>query len=120
MKHLHMLLAMIVLFLFIFQALPMLVGKVPSPSKTLKIATHLLYTLMVATGLWLFWQLYQVAGVQHWAIAKFVLLVVAVSAVIKAQKNHIKASSQAKAGLLIAAIAYVGIFVLAVTKPMIG
>ena len=78
MKHLHMLLAIIVLFIFILQALP---------------------------------------GTQHWALAKLVLLIVAASATIKAQRHYTNTPSQAKAGLMIASVAYVGIIVLAITKP---
>ncbi|MFC0819702.1 SirB2 family protein [Moraxella marmotae] len=120
MKHFHMFAAMLVLFVFIFQALPALAGKAASTSKVFKIATHVLYLALVLSGFWLFWQLYQVAGVQHWAIAKMVLLIVAVSATIKAQRNYTQAPSQAKAGLLIATVAYVGILTLAITKPMLG
>ena len=119
MKHLHMLLAIIVLLIFIFQALPMFMGKAPKVSNAIKILNHVFYTAVVLTGLVLFWQIYQVAGVQHWALAKLVLLIVAASATIKAQRNYANAPSQAKAGLIIACVAYVGIVVLAITKPIL-
>lgn len=117
MKHLHMLLAIIVLFIFILQALPMFMGKTPKASNTLKILNHVFYTAVILTGLGLFWQIYQVAGTQHWALAKLVLLIVAASATIKAQRHYTNTPSQAKAGLMIASVAYVSIIVLAITKP---
>ncbi|WP_064640020.1 SirB2 family protein [Moraxella catarrhalis] len=117
MKHLHMLLAIIVLFIFILQALPMFMGKTPKASNTLKILNHVFYTAVILTGLGLVWQIYQVAGTQHWVLAKLILLIVAASATIKAQRHYTNASSQAKAGLMIASVAYVGIIVLAITKP---
>ncbi|MCL1623191.1 SirB2 family protein [Moraxella sp. Tifton1] len=119
MKHMHMLMAFLLLFLFIIQAMPILTQKGSRSPAIMKVCNHLLYALVMASGFWLFWQLYQVAGVQHWAIAKLVLLIVAASATAKAQRNHLVASGQAKAGLLIATVAYVGIVFLAFAKPML-
>ncbi|OOS07259.1 Uncharacterized membrane protein SirB2 [Moraxella cuniculi DSM 21768] len=120
MKHLHILLAVLLLLIFIIGALPVLTGRPMRSSKAIKISTHLLYTLVICSGAWLVWQLFQVAGLQHWAIAKLVLLIVAASATVKAQKHALVAPSQAQAGLLIALVAYVGIVILAVTKPMLS
>lgn len=119
MKHVHMLMAALTLLLFAYQALMLFSGKAVRLSAAFKGIGHLIYTVLMLTGLWLFWQLYQVAGIQHWAIAKLVLLIVAVSATIKALRNQDMARSQAKAGMLIAGVAYVGIVILAVTKPML-
>lgn len=119
MKHLHMLMAVITLLIYLYQAVPIFMGKKAKRSAALTGATHLVYTVLMLTGLWLFWQLYQVAGVQHWAIAKLVLLVVAVSAAIKALRNQELAPPQAKAGMLICGVAYAGIVFLAVTKPIL-
>ena len=120
MKHFHMLLAVLTLIIFVCQALPIWMGKTAKRSAMITGASHLIYTLLMLTGLWLFWQLYQVAGVQHWAIAKLVLLVVAVSATIKALRNQAAQPSQAKAGMMIAAVGYVGILYLAMAKPLLG
>lgn len=118
MKHLHMLMAVITVGLFLYQAGLILVGKSAMSSKAFKGASHLIYLLLVGSGLYLTWALSQVAGVQHWAIAKIILLVMAVSATIKATRPSVSVS-QAKAGLMISAVAYVGIVVLAITKPML-
>lgn len=52
----------------------------------------------------------------QWVFAKIILLVAAISASIKAF-NPQATSIQSKAGIFIAALAYVGIVVLAVVKP---
>lgn len=117
MKHLHMLMAVITIALYLYQASFLVRGVKPALSKAFKGASHAIYLLLVVSGLVLFWQIYQVAGVQWWAVAKIVLLVVAVSANIKALRDG-TALPQAKAGFLIAGVAYVGIIGLAVFKPM--
>lgn len=119
MKHLHMLAAVITLLLFLYQAGFVFSSKSVTLSKGFKIVSHLVYTVLVATGLWIFWQLYQLVGLQHWAVAKIVLLIVAVSANIKSIRYQKINCSQAKAGMLIAAVAYAGILILAFTKPML-
>lgn len=117
MKHLHMLMAVITIALYLYQASFMVRAKKPTLTKAFKGASHAIYTLLVVSGLYLFWKIYQVAGFQAWAVAKIILLVVAVSAVIKAMRPS-TALPQAKAGFLIAGVAYVGIVFLAVAKPM--
>lgn len=119
MKHLHMLMAVIAILLYLYQAYLVLAGKPVALSKAFKGTSHLFYLLLVGSGLYLFWQIYQVAGVQHWALAKIVLLVVAVSANIKAIRPS-TTLAQAKAGMLLAGVAYVGMVILAFTKPMFG
>ncbi len=119
MKHVHMLMAALTLLLFVYQAAMVFSGKSVKLSAAFKGVSHLIYTVLMLTGLWLFWQLYQVAGVQHWAIAKLVLLIVAVSANIKALRNQDVAPSQAKAGMMIAAVAYAGIIYMAIAKPIL-
>lgn len=116
MKHLHMLMALITLGLFLYQMIFVFSGKQLVLSRVFKGASHLIYLLLVGTGLYLFWQLTQVAGVQHWVIAKLVLLFVAVSANIKAIRPT-NTNVQARAGMLLAAMAYLIIVILAYTKP---
>lgn len=120
MKHFHLLMVAITILLFLYQAVLVFLGKTVARSKAFTGVSHLIYTLLVISGLFLFWQLYQATGtLQHWAIAKLILLVMAVSANIKAIRNQAVSSGQAKAGMLIAGVAYVGIVVLAITKPML-
>lgn len=117
MKHLHMLMAVVTIALYLYQAGFVVRAKKPTLTKAFKGASHLIYLLLVASGLVLFWQIYQVAGFQAWVVAKIILLVVAVSANIKAIRPS-TALPQTKAGFLIAGVAYVGIVFLAVAKPM--
>lgn len=118
MKHLHMLMAVITIALYLYQASFVVRGTKPSLNKAFKGASHAVYTMLVASGLYMFWQLYQVAGFQAWAFAKLILLIMAVSASIKALRPA-TALSQAKAGFLVAGVAYVGIVWLAIAKPML-
>lgn len=117
MKHLHMLMALIAIVLFVYQASFVVRGRTVALSKAFKGVSHLFYLLLVASGLYLFWQIYQVAGLQHWAVAKIILLIVAVSANIKAIRPN-TTLAQAKAGMFLAMVSYVGILVLAISKPM--
>lgn len=115
MKHLHMLMAVITIVLFLYQLSFVVRGTKPTLNKAFKGASHAVYTTLVVSGLYMFWQLYQVAGFQAWAFAKMVLLVMAVSANIKAIRPA-TALPQAKAGFLIASVAYAGIVWLAIAK----
>ena len=117
MKHLHLLMVVITIGLFLYQTGLIFAGGQVTQSRTFKIASHIIYLLLAGSGLYLMWQLWQVSGAQHWAVVKIMLLAVAVSANIKALRAPLL--SQKKAGMVIAGIAYVGILVLAVTKPML-
>lgn len=117
MKHLHMLMAVLTIGVFLSQAIPVWAGRARPLSKGLKIATHVLYTLLIVTGIITVMPLLQAVGLPHWVIGKVILLVVAVSATIKALRPTTPAV-QAKVGMFVALIAYVGIIILAYTKPM--
>ncbi len=102
--------------LFCYSALGIVQNK--TPAKAFFMLSHLVYTLVVLTGVYLLWRLSQVAGTQHWAYAKIVLLVVAISAMIKARKAS--ATKERYVGLGVAAIALVATIGLAITKPVLG
>lgn len=116
MKHFHLLMMVLTIGCFIYSAYGIL-KNVPAP-RLFSILSHVVYLLVVLTGLHLLWQLSQVAGVQHWAYAKIVLLVVAISAMIKARKAT--APNHAKAGVGIAFVALIAIVGLALVKPVLG
>ncbi|WP_066804229.1 SirB2 family protein [Moraxella oblonga] len=116
MKHLHMLMAVVTIALYLYQVSFVVRGVKPNLNKAFKGASHAIYTTLVASGLYLFWQLYQEAGFQAWVFAKIVLLVMAVSANIKAIRPT-TTLPHTKAGFLIAGVAYVGIVWLAIAKP---
>lgn len=117
MKHFHMLMAYITIALYLYQGSFVVRGTKPASRKALTGVSHALYTAVVASGLYLFWQIYQVAGFQAWVVAKIILLIVAISASIKALRPS-TTIPQAKAGFLLAGVAYAGIMTLALTKPI--
>ncbi len=117
MKHLHMLMAVFTFAIFIFQAMPIMMGKSGRLSRNMMIASHLIYTLLVVSGAMVLLPVIKLVGIPHWIIAKIILLVVAVSATIKATRPTVT-KNQARAGVFIAMIAYLGILSLVFIKPM--
>ncbi len=118
MKHGHMMMAMLLIALFLYQAIMVFTAKHPPFfPKPVKIASHIMYALVILTGILTAMPLIQANALPHWLIAKLILLVVAISATIKAIRPT-TALNQAKIGMLIALVAYVGIIILAFVKPM--
>ncbi|MFC6204620.1 MULTISPECIES: SirB2 family protein [Psychrobacter] len=115
MKHLHTLLALLVIGLFIYQSYLVLSAQ-KRPPRVIKIANHILYALIIVSGGWMLMQLLSVNAPIQWVLAKIVLLIAAISASIKAFSPN-ALPSQTKVGVAIATIAYIGIVVLACTKP---
>lgn len=115
MKHLHILLAAIVIGLFLYQSFLVLSANKRAP-RAIKIVNHIVYALILLSGGWMLMQLLAVNAPVQWVIAKLVLFIAAISTSLKA--FNIKATpAQSKMGILIATIAYVGIIVLAYVKP---
>ncbi|MFW2178230.1 MULTISPECIES: SirB2 family protein [unclassified Moraxella] len=118
MKHLHMLMAVLTIAIFVYQFIQIMRGKnAQLPNKGLKIASHVIYTLLLIAGVMTLMPLLKVIGFPHFILAKIILFVVAISTTIKATRLTTPAP-QAKAGMLLAMIAYIGIVGLAVMKPM--
>lgn len=115
MKHLHMLLALIVIVLFLYQSFLLLSANRQAP-RPIKIATHIVYALIILSGGWILMQLMGENVPVQWVFAKIILLVAAISASVKAF-SPVATPIQSKTGILIAAIAYCGIVILAVVKP---
>lgn len=117
MKHLHMLMAVLTIATFCYSAF--CIVKQKQVGKPYMAVVHSLYAVLVGSGLYLL-HLLGKAGVtgQHWAYAKIILLVVAVSAMIKARKS--KVMGQAKAGIIVSFVALAGIIFLAIVKPVLG
>lgn len=116
MMHMIMVVAMLCLFLYQFVFVVFVQQKDALRSKIQMAIGHSIYLLVVVFGVLTFLPLYQVIGVPHWIIAKFVLLFVAISATIKALRPQ-TTIAQAKVGMFLAMIAYAGIIGLAVVKP---
>lgn len=115
MKHLHMLMAVLLILLFLYQSYLVLRSN-RQPPFALKISTHILYAVIIISGAGMLVQLISANAPVQWIFAKVILLVAALSASIKAF-NPNAIPSQKKTGILIAGIAYIGILVLAFTKP---
>lgn len=117
MKHGHMMMAMLLITLFLFQAVIVFTAKNKQGTpKVLKIGSHVLYALVILTGAMTALPLIQAHAVPHWLYAKIILLVVAISATIKASRLTTP-PNQAKVGMFLAMIAYMGILILAFVKP---
>ena len=115
MKHLHMLMALLVVVLFLYQSYLVLSANRRAP-RVVKIANHIVYALVILSGAMMLMQLMSANAPVQWVFAKIILLVAAISASIKAFNNH-ATPTQRKTGILIAAIAYIGIMILAFAKP---
>ena len=118
MKHVHILMAVLTIGLFLYQFMRVMAGNTATiPSRNLKITSHILYTLLLLSGALTLMPLLKLVGVPHWVIGKIILFIVAISATVKATRPT-TAANQAKVGMFIALIAYIGIVTLAIVKPM--
>lgn len=115
MKHLHMLMAVLAIMLFLYQSYLVLGANKLAP-RAVKIANHIIYALIIVSGAVMLMQLMSANAPVQWVFAKIVLLIAAISASIKAF-NPNATSGQRKTGILIAGVAYIGIVILALTKP---
>lgn len=113
MKHLHLLMVVLTLGLFFYNSVAVL--RVRPLGRFIKIASHVVYGLLLISGLFLFYQLWQLQamlGVQYWPLAKLALLCVAVALLIIAKKHQ-----QRKALVTGAWGCILLILALAITKP---
>lgn len=115
MKHLHILMAVITVGLFLWQSY-LVLSKDQRFDKKGKIATHVVYTLLILSGALMVIPLMKANAELQWVAAKIILLIAAISASIKAFRPSAN-SAQSKTGIFIALIAYVAIFTLAFVKP---
>ena len=115
MKHLHMLMAVLIIVLFLYQSYLLLTTN-KRAARVIKITTHILYALLIISGAVMLMQLMSANAPVQWVFAKIILLIAAISASIKAFNTH-ATSTQSKVGILIAATAYIGIVILAFAKP---
>ena len=115
MKHLHMLMAVLAIVLFLYQS-ALVLGANRQALRAIKIANHIVYALVIVSGAVMLMQLMSANAPIQWVFAKIVLLIAAISASVKAFNPH-ATTGQRKTGILIAAVAYIGIVILAFTKP---
>ena len=115
MKHLHMLMAVLIIVLFLYQSYLVLSSNNRAP-RVVKISTHIVYAVIILSGAWILMQLMSANAPVQWVFAKIILLIAAISSSMKAFNNH-ATPAQSKAGILIAGLAYAGILILAIAKP---
>ncbi|WP_367109762.1 SirB2 family protein [uncultured Psychrobacter sp.] len=115
MKHLHTLLAVLVIGLFLYQSFLVLSSNRRAP-RMVKVSTHILYTLIILSGAWMLMQLISVNAPVQWVFAKIILLIAAISASVKAFNPNAN-QTQSRVGIAVAGIAYLGIVILAYAKP---
>lgn len=129
MKHVHMLFAFLTIALFLYQFGLVYGGRVAALNQRgLKIGSHVLYTLLLISGVVTVMPVPQAIGVPHWVWAKIALWVVAIVATVVALRQARVAPDAtttavvpalAKGLMLVALLAYLGIVGLAFSKPML-
>src|SRR5690606_41397467 len=110
MKHLHMLMAVLLIALFLYQSYVVLSAN-KKPPFAVKISTHILYAGLMISGAGMLVQLPSVNAPVQWVFAKVILLGAALSASMKAFTDKATPSPR-KPSIRIAGIADAGTVVL--------
>lgn len=113
MKHLHLLMVVVTIGLFFYNSVALLKGR--PLGRAIKALSHVIYGLLLISGLYLFyqqWQLRALVGIQYWPLVKLFLLCVAVALLIIAKRHK-----KTKALVTGAWLCVVSILVLALTQP---
>lgn len=122
-KGIHFIGAFAALSFVIVRAMPLFVdntwSKDSDTANKIRVACHhTSYTIVVASGLWMWWKYLQF-GLKFWLLAKIILFAVLLSASAKAFTRRKEVPvAQRKAGIILAVIAMLIMFALAVFKPM--
>lgn len=123
-KIIHMSAVSLVILVFVLRAATLFIGtqdQQPNPKgRVLFVALqHLSYTLIVVTGVTLL--VMNEFKVQPWFYAKIVLFLVLLSSQIKAyKKDESILLTQRRAGIVVGAIALIGLMALVMIKPVFG
>lgn len=117
-KHSHMLIAFLTIAIFIIRGAYMLRGSSALNNKFFKIAPHILYTLLLATGIGLAINLSFKLGDHFWLQAKLAYLIAFIALALFTFKLH---SKPARAMCFVAALlVFANIFVIAFSKSAAG
>lgn len=123
-KIIHMSAVSFVILVFVLRAATLFIGtqnqQLNPKGRVLFIALqHLSYTLIVVTGVTLL--VMNEFKVQPWFYAKIVLFLVLLSSQIKAyKKDESLLLTQRRAGIVVGAIALIGLMALVMIKPVFG
>lgn len=111
MKHLHLLMVVVTIGLFFYHSVAIL--KARSSGYALKAVSHIIYALLLVSGLYLFyglWQLRTMIGVQYWPMVKLGCLLVAVGLFVGARRSHHKTPMVAGAWVLVVVMLGLALF----------
>ncbi len=118
-KIIHMTFGSLALIAFLIRAVMLFWAPQNQPGKVSRIVLvamqHLSFTVLIVTGIVLLYQNQFV--VQPWFYGKIILFVVILSATIKAFGKRDITLAQRKAGVIVAGIAFAGLFTLVIWKP---
>lgn len=123
-KIIHMTSVALALLVFVLRALTLFVGtqgQQPNPNGRVAFVAlqHLSYTVVVVTGVVLLFMNH--FDVQPWFYAKIILFLVLLSSQIKAyKKDENILLTQRRAGIVVGAIAFIGLIALVMIKPVFG
>lgn len=123
-KIIHMTSVALALLVFVLRALTLFVGtqgQQPNPNGRVAFVAlqHLSYTVVVVTGVVLLFMNH--FNVQPWFYAKIILFLVLLSSQIKAyKKDENILLTQRRAGIVVGAIAFIGLIALVMIKPVFG
>lgn len=123
-KIIHMTSVTLALVVFVLRALTLFIGtqgQQPNPKGRVAFVAlqHLSYTVVVLTGIILLFMKH--FDVQPWFYAKIILFLVLLSSQIKAyKKDENILLAQRRAGIVIGAIAFIGLILLVMIKPVFG
>ena len=123
-KIIHMSAVSFVILVFVLRAATLFIGvqgQQPNPKGRVAFVAlqHLSYTLVILTGIILLFMNH--FEVQPWFYAKIILFLVLLSSQIKAYKKDDNILlAQRRAGIVIGAIAFIGLLALVMIKPVFG
>lgn len=123
-KIIHMTSVALALLVFVLRALTLFVGtqgQQPNPNGRVAFVAlqHLSYTVVVVTGVVLLFMKH--FDVEPWFYAKIILFLVLLSSQIKAyKKDENILLAQRRAGIVVGAVAFIGLIALVMIKPVFG
>ena len=123
-KIIHMTSVALALLVFVLRALTLFVGtqeQQPNPNGRVDFVAlqHISYTVVVVTGVVLLFMKH--FDVEPWFYAKIILFLVLLSSQIKAyKKDENILLAQRRAGIVIGAVAFIGLIALVMIKPVFG
>lgn len=123
-KIIHMTSVALALLVFVLRALTLFFGtqgQQPNPNGRVAFVAlqHLSYTVVVVTGVVLLFMKH--FDVEPWFYAKIILFLVLLSSQIKAyKKDENILLAQRRAGIVVGAVAFIGLIALVMIKPVFG